>query len=224
TPLYRRLQSSRAFAVWMGTVLRPEQTLNDVAELDIATASYAIRGFPSPIGAHGRPRIPRPTSSPAPGIIAVADDRRSTTKGEVWGWDPAFPDDRRGRLGARAWIRRLAQRDRCAHIPLAGSAVRGQATDARAGRPMGRLGAHRLHRHSGPSSDHRADPRGRHRPARWLRLRSVARVSLLDDRPDDRLARCLLGRPPARRDLRAGNGAAGVAAHELPRRGRGSDS
>src|SRR3989442_14105282 len=44
------------------------------------------------------------------------------------------------------------------------------------------------------------------------------------DRPDDRLARCLLGRPPARRDLRTGDGAAGVAAHELPRRGRGSDS
>jgi len=42
---YRRLQLSRAFAVWMGTVLRPEQTFNDVAELDIATASYAIRGI-----------------------------------------------------------------------------------------------------------------------------------------------------------------------------------
>ena len=41
---YRRLQLSRAFDVCMRTVLRPEQTFNDVAELDIATASYAIRG------------------------------------------------------------------------------------------------------------------------------------------------------------------------------------
>src|SRR5438128_11409317 len=81
-----------------------------------------------------------------------------------------------------------------------------------------------FHRHSGHASDHRANPRRRHRPARWLRLRPVARVSLLDDRPDDRLARCLLGRPPARSHLRAGNGAAGVGAHELPRRDRGSDS
>src|SRR5207245_4628669 len=191
TPLYRRLQSSRAFAVWMGTVLRPEQTLNDVAELDIATASYAIRGFPSPIGAHGRPRIPRPTSSPAPGIIAEADDRKSTIKGEVWGWDPAFPDDRRCRLGARAGIRRLAHRHGCAHVPRPGSALRGTATGARDGRSMGRLGAHRLHRHSGHASDHRANPRRRHRPARWLRLRPVARVSLLDDGLGDRLARCL---------------------------------
>src|SRR6266478_2856332 len=35
-----------------------------------------------------------------------------TTEGEVWGWAPAFPDDRRSRLGARAGIRRLARRDR----------------------------------------------------------------------------------------------------------------
>ncbi len=47
---------------------------------------------------------------------------------------------------------------------------------------------------SGHASDHRADPRGRHRPVGWLRLRPVAQGSLLDDRPDDRLARCLLGR------------------------------
>src|SRR6266849_626989 len=84
----------------------------------------------------------------------------------------------------------------------------------------GGLGAGRLHRHPSPAGDYRADPGRGHRPPRRLCLRPVARLLLLDDRADHRLARCLLGRPPARCHVRSGPaGAAGVGAHGLPRRG-----